>query len=769
MPQRVKNLLPKNPDKNVKIPDIHKKFHPGNWQIDVNLRDFIQKNYKPYAGGKDFLAPPTKKTLKVFNQTKKLLRAEFKRNGIYGIDTKTPSTITSHKPGYVDRRNESIVGLQTDIPLVRAIKPRGGVQLIDSTCESYGYHLDPKVKDLYTNVIKNHNDAVFDIYYGWKDFFTPETHKLFRSKGIITGLPDNYGRGRIIGDYRRVALYGIDRLIAEKQEELNEQCTYMNEENMLLREEAHKQIVALQEIKEMAAAYGFDISEPAEDAKEAIQWLYFGYLAAVKEQDGAAMSMGRIDAFIDIYAEKDLRRGKYTESEIQQFIDDFVIKLRLVRHLRAPEYNDLFAGDPTWVTCALGGIGKDGRTLVTKTSFRFLRTLENLGPSPEPNLTILWSQNLPEKFKNYACEVSVASSSIQFENDELMRPLHGDDYGIACCVSAMTIGKQMQFFGARCNLPKLLLLAINQGRDEMDGELIVEGVPKLKYQKPLDYKEVKKEFFKLMDWLCKKYVETMNVIHYCHDKYNYESAEMALHDLKTHRFMAFGVAGISIVIDSLSAIKNAGVYPVRDAKGIAKDFKIIGTYPAFGNDLREVDKIGEEVVKQFIICLRKYPAYRNAEHTLSLLTITANVVYGHHTGSTPDGRKSGEPFAPGANPMHNRDKSGALASLNSVAKFHYEDCRDGISNTFSVTPSTLGKNNDQRTGNLRGMLDGYFGKNGFHLNVNVLNKETLQDAMKHPEKYPQLTIRVSGYAPNFIKLTTEQPQEVISRTFHKNF
>jgi len=769
MPQRIKNTLHNNPDSNVKIPEIHKRFHGGNWQIDVDLRDFIQKNYKPYTGGNEFLAPATKRTRKVFDQTKKLLRTEFKRGGIYDIDTRTPSTITSHTPGYIDRKNESIFGLQTNIPLMRAIKPKGGVQLIDSTCESYGYKLDPKVKDLYTNVIKNHNDAVFDIYYGWKEFFTPESHKLFRSKGIITGLPDNYGRGRIIGDYRRVALYGIDRLILEKQEELNDQCTYMNEENMLLREEAHKQIVALQEIKEMATTYGFDIGRPAEDTREAIQWLYFGYLASVKEQDGAAMSMGRIDAFIDIYAERDLRTKKYTEEEIQQFVDDFVIKLRLVRHLRAPEYNDLFAGDPTWVTCVLGGMGKDSRTLVTKTAFRMLHTLENLGPSPEPNLTILWSHSLPENFKNYACSIAIKSSSIQFENDELMRPIHGDDYGIACCVSAMTIGKQMQFFGARCNLPKLLLLAINQGRDEFDGDLIIENVPKLKHQKPLDYREVKKEFFHLMDWLCKKYVETMNIIHYSHDKYNYEAAEMALHDLKVHRFMAFGVAGISIVIDSLSAIKNAKVYPIRDKQGVAKDFEIIGEYPAFGNDIQQVDKIGEEVVSHFIKCLRKYPAYRKAEHTLSLLTITANVVYGHHTGATPDGRKSGEPFAPGANPMHNRDKSGALASLNSVAKFNYADCRDGISNTFSITPSTLGKSDEQRTGNLRGMLDGYFEKKGFHLNVNVLDKETLKDAMKHPEKYPQLTIRVSGYAVNFIKLTREQQEEVISRTFHKNF
>jgi len=765
----IKNLLPKDPDKKVKIPKIHKSFKKGSWQIDVDVRSFIQLNYKPYKGDHKFLEGLSSKTKKIWKKVERLQKTEFKRGGVYGIDTKTPSTITSHKPGYIDKSAESIVGLQTDRPLIRAIKPKGGIRLVERACEAYGYKLDPKVKELYSKHIKTHNDAVFSLYMGWRDFFTLEKKNLFRKKGIITGLPDNYSRGRIIGDYRRIALYGTDRLILEKLEEINEQCTFMNRKNILLREEANSQIEALQQLKEMAASYGFDIGRPAEDTKEAIQWTYFGYLGAVKEQDGAAMSFGRIDAFFDIYAERDFRRKKYTEKQIQEFIDNFVLKLRLVRHLRVPEYNALFAGDPTWVTCVLGGMGEDERTLVTKTSFRMLHTLENLGPAPEPNLTILWSHRLPEGFKDYACSISIKSSSIQFENDELMRPYHGDDYGIACCVSAMKIGKEMQFFGARCNLPKLLLMAINQGRDEIDDELLVEGVPKLKHQKPLDYIEVKKEFFKLIDWLCKKYVETMNIIHYSHDKYNYESEQMALHDLRVHRFMAFGIAGISIVIDSLSAIKHAEVTPVRNKKGVAKDFEIKGEYPAFGNDDDRVDKIAVAVTKKFIETLRKYEAYRGAEHTVSLLTITANVVYGHHTGATPDGRKAGEPFAPGANPMHNRDKSGALASLNSVAKFPYEYCRDGISNTFSITPSSLGKNEDQRIGNLRGMLDGYFKKKGHHLNVNALNRETLQDAMKNPNKYPQLTIRVSGYAVHFIKLTKEQQEEVISRTFHKKF
>lgn len=744
-------------------------FKLGNWLNSIDVRDFIQKNYQAYKGDESFLKPATSKTKRILKKVQKLQKQEFKKGGVLGIDTKTASSITSHKPGYIDKKNESIYGLQTDKPLVRALKPLGGVRLVKSACESYGYKLDPKVEELYRDHVKTHNDAVFNIYLNWDDFFTPENHNLFRKKGIITGLPDNYGRGRIIGDYRRVALYGVDRLIAEKKKELNAKCLYMSDENLRLRDEGHDQIQALKDLKIMAASYGCDIGRPAEDTKEAIQWLYFGYLGAVKQQDGAAMSFGRIDGFIDVYAERDLKTSKYTEMEIQHFIDDFVIKLRLVRHLRVPEYNALFAGDPTWVTCVLGGMGKNNKTLVTKTSYRLLHTLQNLGPAPEPNLTVLWSHRLPQAFKDYASKISINSSSIQFENDELMRPLHGDDYGIACCVSSMTIGKEMQFFGARCNLPKLLLLAINEGRDEIDDELIVEGVPKLKHQKTLDYEEVKKEFFKRMDWLCKKYVETMNVIHYSHDHYNYESEQMALHDLLIHRYMAFGIAGISIVIDSLSAMKYAKVTPIRNKKGVAKDFKIVGNYPAFGNDDDRVDKIGVEVIKKFIQTLRKFPAYRGAEHTVSLLTITANVVYGHHTGATPDGRKAGEPFAPGANPMHNRDKSGALASLNSVAKLKYEYCRDGISNTFSITPTSLGKSEEQRISNLRGMLDGYFLKGGHHLNVNVFQREVLEDAMKYPEKYPQLTIRVSGYAVNFIKLTKEQQEEVISRTFHKNF
>ncbi|KKR25983.1 MAG: formate acetyltransferase, formate C-acetyltransferase, partial [Candidatus Peregrinibacteria bacterium GW2011_GWE2_39_6] len=552
---------PKSPPKSrpahqpTSLPKAYQSFKPGHWLNTINVHDFIQKNYTPYKGNESFLVGPTRRTQKIWKIVKKLLKKEFKKGGVLSIDTKTPSTITSHKPGYLNKKYESIVGLQTDYPLLRAIKPKGGIRLVKKACESYGYKLDPKVWELYNEQIKTHNDAVFDVYLNWDQLFTPEKNTLFRKKGIITGLPDNYGRGRIIGDYRRVALYGIDRLIEEKKLELNRVCDYMNEVNIRLREEAMQQLIALKDLKTMAASYGLDISQPAQDTKEAIQWLYFGYLGAVKEQDGAAMSFGRIDAFIDVYVERDLKKGIYDESEIQQFVDDFVIKLRLVRHLRPPEYNELFAGDPTWVTCALGGMGKDKRPLVTKTTFRFLHTLENLGPAPEPNLTILWSQNLPEAFKNYACQVSVKSSSLQFENDELMRPYHGDDYGIACCVSAMTIGKQMQFFGARCNLPKVLLLALNEGRDEIDDELVVEGVPKLRYNKVLDYKEVRGEFFKLMDWLCKKYVETMNIIHYCHDHYDYEAEQMALHDLLVHRFMAFGIAGISIVIDSLSAIK----------------------------------------------------------------------------------------------------------------------------------------------------------------------------------------------------------------------
>lgn len=752
-----------------KTPDSYRGFVSGSWQNFVDVRDFISKNYKPYEGDDKFLAGPTKDTLKVWDETKDLLKKEFKKKGLMGIDTSTVSTITSHKPGYIDQKHESIVGLQTDKPLIRAVKPGGGIKLVEKTCEDLGYKLDPKISEIYNKYVVTHNDAVFDMYKSWADFYTP-TGKFFRSEDIITGLPDNYSRGRIIGDYRRIALYGIDRLLEERKKDEQKLCgKYMTEESMRMRTFLHKQIQALEDIKTMAASYGFDIGKPATDTKQAIQWIYFGYLAAVKEQDGAAMSMGRIDAFIDIFAERDLREKKYSESEIQQFVDNFVIKLRIVRHLRHPEYNELFAGDPTWITCSLGGMALNGKTLVTKTAYRMLHTLVNLGPAPEPNLTILWSQKLPENFKNFACKISVDTSSLQFENDEMMRPIHGDDYGIACCVSAMTIGKQMQFFGARCNLPKLLLLLINGGKNEFTRNLVIKDLPPLKNKEVLDYKEISTRFFKMMDWLAKKYVETMNVIHFSHDNHHYENSEMALHDAEIHHFMAFGIAGLSIVADSLSAIKFAKVSPVYDKDGIATDFKISGEFPCYGNNDDRVDKIAIEVCKKFATALRKFPAYKNAEHTLSILTITSNVVYGKHTGPTPDGRKAFEPFAPGANPMHGRDKNGALASLNSVAKLPYEYCRDGISNTFSITPQTLGKTENARIENLSNMLDGYFTKKGHHLNVNVINRETLEDAMKHPEKYPQLTIRVSGYAVNFIKLTEEQQREVISRTFHKKF
>ncbi len=734
----------------------------------IDVRDFIRKNYTKYDGDGAFLKGPSEKTQKVWAKTKKLLNKEFKKGGILSIDTKTASSIVSHKPGYIDKKNESIVGVQTEKPLQRTLKPGGGIRLVDRTCADLGYKIDPKIRDIYTKYVTTHNDGVFDIYLNWADFRTPAGN-LFRSEGIITGLPDNYSRGRIIGDYRRVALYGVDKLIEERKKDEEKLCDYMNEENIRKRVVFHKQIKALKELKQMAESYGFDISKPAKDTKEAIQWTYFAYLATVKEQDGAAMSFGRIDAFFDIYAERDLKAKRYTEEQIQQFIDDFVIKLRIVRHLRHPEYDALFAGDPTWITCVIGGMSTKGKHMVTKTSFRLLNTLRNLGPAPEPNLTVLWAKKLPENFKKFACELSVESSSIQFENDDLMRPLHGDDYGIACCVSAMAIGKQMQFFGARCNLPKLLLLLINQGKNELTGDLIIEGMKPLKNKKMLDYKEISTRFYKLMDWLAKKYVETMNVIHYMHDRHHYENIQMALHDPEVERFMAFGMAGMSIVADSLSAIKYAKVSPVYDKKGIAVDFKIKGEYPAFGNNDKRVDDIAIEVCKRFIGALQKYPTYKNAKHTLSLLTITANVVYGKKTGATPDGRKAFEPFAPGANPMHNRDKKGALASLNSMAKLPYKYCRDGISNTFSITPQTLGKTEEIRTANLVDMLDGYFEKKGHHINVNVINREVLEDAMKKPWKYPQLTIRVSGYAVNFIKLTKEQQKEVISRTFHKKF
>ncbi|MFA5948021.1 MAG: formate C-acetyltransferase [Candidatus Gracilibacteria bacterium] len=778
MENKIKNVSKKLPE------DFYRNFKKGDWVEKINVRDFINKNYSKYDGDEKFLAPASKKTGIVWERTKKLLLKEFKRKGVYDIDTKTASTITSHAPGYIDKNNESILGMQTNVPLKRSMKPCGGVRLVAKTCEDLGYKIDPEIYEIFTKYVTTHNDGVFDIYKNWDGFKTADG-KLLRSEEIITGLPDNYSRGRIIGDYRRVALYGIDKLVADRRRDEEVICPYMNEENIRKRVFFNKQIKALNDLKTMAATYGIDISKPASDTKEAIQWLYFGYLGAVKEQDGAAMSMGRIDAFIDIYAERDLKEKKYTEEEIQQFIDDFVIKLRIVRHLRHPEYNSLFAGDPTWVTCVLGGMsdedfaktpsaslskkGAKGKHMVTKTSFRFLHTLENLGPAPEPNLTVLWAKDLSENFKKYSSKIAVDSSSIQFENDDLMIKYHGDDYAIACCVSAMSVGKQMQLFGARCNMPKLLLLLLNNGRNEETGDLVIKDMAPLKNKTVLDYKEVSERFYKLMYWLADKYVETMNVIHFMHDEHHYENLEMALHDPIVHRFMAFGMAGLSIITDSLSAIKYAKVSPVYDKLGIARDFKVVGDYPKYGNNDDRVDKIAVEVCKKFITALRKFPAYKDAEHTLSILTITANVVYGKHTGATPDGRKNGEPFAPGANPMHNRDSNGALASLNSVAKIPYEYCRDGISNTFSITPQTLGKTEDTRVANLANMIDGYFEKGGHHINVNVINRETLEDAMKKPWKYPQLTIRVSGYAVNFIKLTKEQQEEVIARTFHKKF
>jgi formate C-acetyltransferase len=763
-------------------------FKRGNWNHSIDVRDFIYRNYKLYKGTGDFLEKPTSKTRSLWEEVSRLLKKEVKRHGVLGIDATKVSSITSHKPGYIDKNNESIVGLQTEKPLIKAIKPNGGLQLIEKTLKDLGYKPDPKIHDIYTNYVTTHNDGVFNIYKNWKEFHTPEGN-LLRSEGIITGLPDNYGRGRIIGDYRRVALYGVDKLISERKDDEERICgSYMDEENIRKRQFFHKQVKALEQLKEMAVSYGFDISKPATDTKEAIQWLYFGYLAAVKEQDGAAMSLGRVDSFIDIYAERDLRDKKYSEKEIQQFIDDFVIKLRIVRHLRHPEYDAVFAGDPTWVTCSIAGMGvnkeyfmkppKSGvlrprfkkvplKPLVTKTSFRLLHTLQNLGPAPEPNLTVLWSKYLPENFKRFAAHISISTSSIQFENDDIMRPYHGDDYAIACCVSAMTVGKQMQLFGARANLAKLLLMVINEGRNELTGQKIVDGVPELGSKDILDYEEVISLYFGWMDWLAKMYVQTMNVIHFMHDTYHYENVEMALHDAEIHRFMAFGLAGLSVVTDSLSAIKYAKVKPIYDERGLTKDFIVEGEYPCYGNNDDRADKIAVEICNKFIEALKKYPTYKGAEHTLSILTITSNVVYGKHTGSTPDGRKSLTPFAPGANPMHGRDRLGALASLNSVAKIPYSSCRDGISNTFSITPNTLGKNHEMRTKNLCTLLDGYFSKKAHHLNVNVMNRDMLVDSMQNPWKYPQLTIRVSGYAVHFIRLTKEQQLEVINRTFHE--
>lgn len=737
-----------------------KGFKKGKWLKEINVRDFIQKNYSPYEGDESFLTEATDRTRSLWNKVLELMEKE-RIKGVLGVDTKNVSTVTSHAPGYIDKELEQIVGLQTDKPFKRGIMPFGGLRVVTKALKSYGYELDSQTEEIFLKYRKTHNDGVFDAY--------TEDMKKARNSGVITGLPDAYGRGRIIGDYRRVALYGVDKLIEEKNIEKKQlEMDYMESTVVRLREEISQQIKALYELKEMASGYGFNIGSPATNAKEAVQWTYFGYLGAIKEQDGAAMSLGRISTFLDIYFERDLKNGIITEEEIQEIVDHFVMKLRMVRFLRTPEYNELFSGDPTWVTEVIGGMGVDGRTLVTKSSYRILHTLYNLGPAPEPNLTVLWALRLPESFKKYCAQVSIDTSSIQYENDDLMRQWFGDDYGIACCVSSMKIGKQMQFFGARSNLAKALLYAINGGKDEKTGEQVGPEFAPITSEY-LDYDEVMRKFDVVMDWLAQLYINTLNIIHYMHDKYNYEKLQMALHDKDVLRTSACGIAGLSVVADSLSAIKHSKVKVIRNEDGLAVDYEVEGEYPAFGNNDERVDDISVNIVKSFMNKLRKHKTYRSSIPTLSILTITSNVVYGKKTGSTPDGRKAGEPFAPGANPMHGRDKKGAVASMASVAKLPYEHSEDGISYTFSIVPNALGKDEDSRVENLVGILDGYFHDSGHHINVNVLNKETLMDAMDHPEKYPQLTIRVSGYAVNFIKLTREQQLDVLKRTFHERF
>lgn len=733
-------------------------FRAGHWQETIDVRDFLITNISPYDGDASFLSGPTITTKKLWKKCLALLAKERKNGGILAIDTKTISSITSHKPGYVDQKLEKIVGFQTDKPLKRSIKPFGGWRIVDQACTEAGKKLDPAVIELCTTYRKTHNDGVFDAY--------TDTMRKLRKTGVLTGLPDNYGRGRIIGDYRRLALYGADALIAAKQQDKKQLDGPMTDELIRLREEVSEQIRALEDIKAMASAYGFDVSAPAKTAQEAMQWTYFAYLAGIKEQDGAAMSLGNVSSFFDIYIERDLQTGTLTEKQAQELVDHFVMKLRFVRHLRMEEYNQLFAGDPTWVTESIGGKLLDGRHKVTKTSFRFLQTLYNLGPAPEPNLTVLWSQQLPEGFKAFCSKVSIDTSSLQYENDDVMRDCeHTDDYCIACCVSMMETGKTMQFFGARCNLAKTLLLALNEGRDELSGTQIIPNITPLPEGK-LDYEQVRVRFDKAMSFLADSYVNTMNVIHYMHDKYYYERSLMAFMDSKVKRKMAFGIAGLSVTADSLSAIRYATVTPIRNDQGLTVDFTVTGDYPKYGNDQEDVDTIAKELVHDFNQELHKHAIYRDAMATLSVLTITSNVVYGKKTGATPDGRKQGQPFAPGANPMHGRDNSGAIASLNSVAKLSYDDARDGISNTFSIIPNSLGHTGTDRVENLVSLLDGYFGKHAHHLNVNVLNKETLVDAMEHPEHYPQLTIRVSGYAVNFVRLSRAHQLEVIARTFH---
>ena len=737
-----------------------KNFKKGDWQSEINVRDFIQHNYTPYEGDDSFLAGPTDKTKKLWNEVLDLYKKEHDaKGGVLDIDTKTISTITAHDAGYIDKDLEDIVGLQTDAPLKRAIMPFGGIRIVEKACAAYDRKVDDEVESIFHKYRKTHNDGVFSVY-------TPDI-RAARSSHLITGLPDGYGRGRIIGDYRRVALYGVDVLITEKQSELDVLNTdELTEEVIRSREEISEQIKALNELKEMAAKYGFDISKPSSNAKEAVQWLYFGYLGAIKSQDGAAMSLGRTSTFLDIYFERDLQNGTLTEEEAQEIMDHFVMKLRLVRFLRTPEYNELFSGDPVWVTESIGGMGIDGRTLVTKNSFRLLHTLQNLGPAPEPNMTVLWSTRLPEGFKRFTTNLSIKTSSIQYENDDLMRITLGDDYGIACCVSPMKIGKQMQFFGARANLAKTLLYAINGGRDEVSGKQVTPKYEPITSEY-LDYDEVMEKFNQMMDYVAKIYIKALNAIHYMHDKYCYEAIEMALHDREIIRTMACGIAGLSVVADSLSAIKYAKVKVIRDETGLAVDYKVEGDFPKFGNDDDRVDQIAVDITKNFMNKLRKHQTYRHSKHTLSILTITSNVVYGKATGNTPDGRRAGEPFGPGANPLHGRDTNGALAVMNSIAKLPFDSAEDGISYTFSITPGTLGKTDNEKIDNLVNMLDGYFTQTGHHINVNVFDRALLEDAMEHPENYPQLTIRVSGYAVHFTKLTREQQLDVIHRTIHE--
>lgn len=735
-------------------------FNEGNWTNNIDVRNFIQKNYNPYSGDESFLTCPTEKTKKVWKKSEKLILEETKKGGVLDVDTKTVSGIDSFKPGYIDKENEVIFGLQTDAPLKRMVNPFGGIKMAREALDDYGYKIDDEMNDIFTKYRKTHNAGVFDAY--------TEEMRTARHVGLLTGLPDAYGRGRIIGDFRRIALYGIDYLIEQKKKDLKELKGAMIEDLIRQREEVSEQIRSLKKMKNMALSYGIDISKPAANAKEAIQFTYFGYLAGIKENNGAAMSLGRVSTFLDIYIERDLKAGNINEQEAQELIDQFIIKLRLERHLRTPEYNELFAGDPNWVTESIGGMGIDGRTLVTKNSYRFLNTLTNLGPAPEPNMTVLWSENLPETFKKYCSKMSIETDAIQYENDDIMKPIYGDDYAIACCVSAMAVGKQMQFFGARCNLAKSLLYAINGGIDEKKFQKVVPDIDRIE-DEVLDYEKVKDNYFKVMRYVASLYVNTLNLIHYMHDKYAYESGLMALHDTNVHRFLACGIAGLSVAADSLSAIKYAKVKPIRNEDGIAVDFEVCGDFPKYGNDDDRVDDIAVEIVKKFSCELKRNKTYRNAEHTLSALTITSNVMYGKKTGTTPDGRKAGEPLAPGANPMHGRDENGALASLNSVAKIPYNEiCQDGVSNTFSIVPEALGKDQEQRNDNLVSILDGYFTQGAHHLNVNVLNRQTLIDAMENPDLYPTLTIRVSGYAVNFSRLSKEQQLEVISRTFHES-